>query len=67
MTITVTIGWAIGFTIISTIEKATGVKLYRFSHMTHGQYEADKVEIEMQQNLVTLVEAMQFAASKDQA
>ena len=52
---------------VDTIEKATGVKLYRFSHMTHGQYEADKVEIEMQQNLVTLVEAMQFAASKDQA
>lgn len=52
---------------VDTIEKATGVKLYRFSHMTHGQYETDKVEIEMQQNLVTLVEAMQFAASKDQA
>ncbi|PSU74559.1 metal ABC transporter solute-binding protein, Zn/Mn family [Photobacterium phosphoreum] len=52
---------------VDTIEKATGVKLYRFSHMTHGQYAADKVEIEMQQNLVTLVEAMQFAASKDQA
>ena len=52
---------------VDTIEKATGVKLYRFSHMTHGQYEADKVEIEMQQNLATLVEAMQFAASKDQA
>ncbi|PSU23901.1 ABC transporter substrate-binding protein [Photobacterium phosphoreum] len=52
---------------VDTIEKATGVKLYRFSHMTHGQYEADKVEIEMQQNLVSLVEAMQFAASKDQA
>ncbi|WP_283598622.1 metal ABC transporter solute-binding protein, Zn/Mn family [Photobacterium phosphoreum] len=52
---------------VDTIEKATGVKLYRFSHMTHGQYEADKVEIEMQQNLVTLVEAMQFAVSKDQA
>ena len=52
---------------VDTTEKATGVKLYRFSHMTHGQYEADKVEIEMQQNLVTLVEAMQFAASKDQA
>ncbi|CEO40699.1 metal ABC transporter solute-binding protein, Zn/Mn family [Photobacterium kishitanii] len=52
---------------VDTIEKATGVKLYRFSHMTHGQYEADKVEIEMQQNLDTLVEAMKFAANKDQA
>ncbi|WP_297481958.1 zinc ABC transporter substrate-binding protein [uncultured Photobacterium sp.] len=52
---------------VDTIEKATGVKLYRFSHMTHGEYEANKVEIEMQQNLTTLVEAMQFAVSKDQA
>ena len=52
---------------VDTIEKATGVKLYRFSHMTHGQYQANKVEIEMQQNLTTLVEAMQFAVSKDQA
>ncbi|MCD9555591.1 metal ABC transporter solute-binding protein, Zn/Mn family [Photobacterium carnosum] len=52
---------------VDTIEKATGVKLYRFSHMTHGQYQADKVEIEMQQNLTTLVDAMQFAVSKDQA
>ena len=52
---------------VDTIEKATGVKLYRFSHMTHGEYEADKVEIEMQQNLTTLVDAMQFAVSKDQA
>ena len=52
---------------VDTIEKATGVKLYRFSHMTHGEYEANKVEIEMQQNLTTLVDAMQFAVSKDQA
>ncbi|KJG12456.1 metal ABC transporter solute-binding protein, Zn/Mn family [Photobacterium iliopiscarium] len=51
---------------VDTIEKATGVKLYRFSHMTHGQYQVDKVEIEMQQNLTTLVDAMQFAVSKDQ-
>ena len=52
---------------VDTLEKATGVKLYRFSHMKNGQYEVDKVETEMQQNIVTLVEAMQFAASKDQA
>ena len=51
---------------VDTIEKATEVKLYRFSHMTHGEYEVNKVEIEMQQNLTTLVEAMQFAVSKDQ-
>ena len=52
---------------VETIEKAKGVKLYHFSHMTHGEYEANKVEIEMQQNLTTLVDAMQFAVSKDQA
>lgn len=47
---------------VDTIEKETGVKLYRFSHMTHGTYQADKVEVEMRQNLATLVEAMKFAA-----
>ncbi len=52
---------------VDTIEKATGVQLYRFSHMTHGQYDPKKVEIEMNENLMTLVEAMKFAAKKDQA
>lgn len=49
---------------VTTIENATGVKLYRFSHMTHGPYEADKVAVEMQQNLQTLVQAMKFAAAQ---
>lgn len=49
---------------VDTIEKATGVKLYRFSHMTHGAYQDDKVEREMRDNLNTLVEAMKFVASK---
>ncbi|KXI24378.1 metal ABC transporter solute-binding protein, Zn/Mn family [Photobacterium sanguinicancri] len=49
---------------VDTIEKATGVQLYRFSHMTHGPYEAKKVEIETRENLNTLVEAMKFAAEK---
>lgn len=47
---------------VDTIETETGVQLYRFSHMTHGEYEDDKVEIEMKQNLETLIEAMKFAA-----
>lgn len=47
---------------VDTIEKETGIKLYRFSHMTHGAYQAEKVEDEMIKNLATLVEAMKFAA-----
>jgi len=50
---------------VETIEQATGVQLYRFSHMTHGSYEANKVETEMKENLATLVEAMKFAAMKE--
>ncbi|WP_252026875.1 zinc ABC transporter substrate-binding protein [Vibrio sp. SCSIO 43136] len=50
---------------VDTIEEATGVQLYRFSHMTHGDYTADKVEVETKHNLDTLVEAIQFAAAKE--
>ncbi|CAG23080.1 metal ABC transporter solute-binding protein, Zn/Mn family [Photobacterium profundum] len=49
---------------VETIEEATGVQLYRFSHITHGEYESDKVAIEMKENLTTLVEAMKFVATK---
>lgn len=49
---------------VDTIEEATGVQLYRFSHMTHGPYEAGKVEKEMKENLDTLIEAMQFVAKR---
>ncbi|MGF1879122.1 zinc ABC transporter substrate-binding protein [Photobacterium frigidiphilum] len=49
---------------VETIEEATGVQLYRFSHMTHGEYESDKVAIEMKENLTTLVDAMKFVATK---
>ena len=31
--------------------------------MTHGEYEDDKVEVEMKKNLETLIEAMKFAAA----
>ncbi|WP_428466780.1 metal ABC transporter solute-binding protein, Zn/Mn family [Photobacterium minamisatsumaniensis] len=47
---------------VDTIEKATGVQLYRFSHMTHGPYEDNKVEVEMKANLDTLIQSMKFAA-----
>ncbi|GAB3530469.1 metal ABC transporter substrate-binding protein [Photobacterium alginatilyticum] len=49
---------------VDTIEKATGVQLYRFSHMTHGPYNTKKVEVEMKANLDTLVESMKFTADK---
>ncbi|PTP40076.1 metal ABC transporter solute-binding protein, Zn/Mn family [Vibrio splendidus] len=48
---------------VDTIEAETGVQLYRFSHMTHGEYQDDKVEVEMKKNLETLIEAMKFAAA----
>ena len=49
---------------VDTIEKETGVKLYRFSHMTHGAYQLEKVEVEMQQNINTLLEEMTFTAAQ---
>ncbi|MBY6185374.1 zinc ABC transporter substrate-binding protein [Marinobacter hydrocarbonoclasticus] len=52
---------------VDTIEAATGVQLYQFSHMTHGPFEADKVEREMQSNLDTLVEAIRYAAQDGKA
>ncbi|QFI39060.1 ABC transporter substrate-binding protein [Moritella marina ATCC 15381] len=52
---------------VETIEAATGVQLYRFSHMTHGAYEENKVAVEMKSNLDTLVEAMKFAAKRSLA
>ncbi len=52
---------------VDTIEEATGVQLYQFSHMTHGPFDADKVEREMQSNLNTLVEAIRFAAQDGKA
>jgi len=51
---------------VNEIERATGVKLYRFSHMTHGPYQADKVYVEMQHNLATLVEAMRYVSQQQE-
>lgn len=49
---------------VDVIEKETGIKIYHFSHMTHGEYSADLVEREMQHNVNTLVEALTYAADK---
>lgn len=46
---------------IDVIEKETGIRVYHFSHMTHGEYRADMVEKEMQHNLSKLGEALTFA------
>ena len=49
---------------VTTIEKATDVQLYRFSHMTHGEYQTEKVELEMKDNVDTLLQAIKFVANK---
>ena len=50
---------------VSTIEKATGIRIYHFSHMTHGAYDADQFKREMEQNLQTLVKALRQYADGD--
>jgi len=44
---------------VSLIENETGIKIYYFSHMTHGEYSKDMVENEMRYNLSKLAEALQ--------
>lgn len=44
---------------VDTIEQETGIKVYYFSHMTHGDYSKDQVEREMGANLAKLAEALQ--------
>lgn len=44
---------------VDLIEQETGIKIYYFSHMTHGEYSADQVEREMSHNLRKLAEALQ--------
>ncbi len=48
---------------VDTIEKETGIRLFHFSHMTHGDYSRDQVEVEMAHNLQKLREAVLFAVS----
>jgi zinc transport system substrate-binding protein len=51
---------------VHTIERETGVKLFHFSHMTHGEYTKDLVLNEMTYNLAMLAQAITFATSKHQ-
>ncbi len=51
---------------VTTIEKATGIKIYHFSHMTYGDYSVEQFEKEMEQNLKTLVLALKQYVSTQQ-
>lgn len=48
---------------VATIEKATGIKIYHFSHMTYGNYDRDQFKREMDTNLATLVDALQYSVN----
>ena len=48
---------------VSVIEEMTGIGIYHFSHMTHGDYDVDMVIREMEHNLSTLVKALKTAVS----
>lgn len=43
---------------VETIRRETGIRLYSFSHISHGDYAADRFEREMTRNMDTLVQAM---------
>lgn len=43
---------------VETIRRETGIRLYSFSHISHGDYAADQFEREMTRNMDTLVQAM---------
>jgi zinc transport system substrate-binding protein len=45
-----------------SIKAATGVEIYSFSHISDGEFTADKFEQEMRDNLQTLVRAVRTAA-----
>ena len=49
---------------VEVIERETGVKIYYFSHMTHGEYRPELVEQEMRHNINKLAEALVYAADK---
>ncbi|RMR28415.1 Cation ABC transporter, periplasmic cation-binding protein [Pseudomonas syringae pv. coriandricola] len=46
-------------TYVDTIQRESGVKLYPLSHISYGEYTADKYEKEMAGNLDTVVRAIQ--------
>ncbi|KRP59954.1 metal ABC transporter substrate-binding protein [Pseudomonas trivialis] len=46
-------------TYVDTIQRESGVKLYPLSHISYGDYSAEKYEVEMTGNLNTVVRAIQ--------
>lgn len=52
---------------VTTIEQATGIRIYNFSHMTYGNYDTEQFKREMEENLKTLVVALKQYANHDLA
>lgn len=50
-------------TYVDTIQRESGVKLYPLSHISYGEYSAEKYEVEMTGNLNTVVRAIQESGS----
>ncbi|QLF94523.1 zinc ABC transporter substrate-binding protein [Pseudomonas sp. ABC1] len=50
-------------TYVETIQRESGVKLYSLTHISYGDYSADKYEQEMTRNLDTVVKAIQEAGA----
>jgi zinc transport system substrate-binding protein len=48
-------------TYVDTIQRESGVKLYPLSHISYGEYSAEKYEKEMTNNMNTVVRAIQDA------
>ncbi|HEY8510174.1 MAG TPA: zinc ABC transporter substrate-binding protein [Steroidobacteraceae bacterium] len=46
------------------VRDATGIEIYSFSHISDGEYTADKFEKDMRENLETLVRAVRKVAGK---
>ena len=44
---------------VTTIEQATGIRIYHFSHMTYGEYDTAQFKREMEGNLETLMQALE--------
>lgn len=49
-------------TYVDTIRNETGIRLYPLTHISYGEYSADKLETETAKNLDTVVRAMQESA-----
>lgn len=47
---------------VDTIQRETGVRLYALTHISYGEYAADKFERETARNLATVVRAIREAA-----